>query len=315
MAIVVLMFILSIAFLYYKNKKYFKKIEELKASGLANFESGNLENINWKICLSEQAENLPYDRDYEFPVEKLQLKERLGEGHFGVVMKAVATGIDKHAGEKETVVAVKTINKHAGNEMLKALISELKIMIHLGQHLNVMNLLGAVTKNIAKRQLMVICEFCEYGNLSDFLQKNRENFKNLIVDDEVKFCDDDLHKITTVFQERVAPSGYVQFHRVEPLIVFHIDSVNLISWACQIARGMEYLASNRVLHGDLAARNILLCEGNVVKICDFGLAKSLYKNYSYKRSEETPLPFKWLSLESMTDGVFSVHSDVWSYGE
>lgn len=36
---------------------------------------------------------------------------------------------------------------------MRALVSELKIMVHLGQHLNVVNLLGAVTKNIANRKL------------------------------------------------------------------------------------------------------------------------------------------------------------------
>ena len=40
---------------------------------------------------------------------------------------------------------------------------------------------------------------------------------------------------------------------------------------------MEYLASKKVLHGDLAARNVLLAEGNIVKICDFGLSKMLQK--------------------------------------
>lgn len=45
------------------------------------------------------------------------------------------------------------VKKTADNEVMKALISELKIMVHLGQHLNVVNLLGAVTKNIVKRNL------------------------------------------------------------------------------------------------------------------------------------------------------------------
>lgn len=34
-------------------------------------------------------------------------------------------------------------------QVMRALLSELKIMIHLGQHLNVVNLLGAVTEDIA----------------------------------------------------------------------------------------------------------------------------------------------------------------------
>jgi FMS-like tyrosine kinase 1 len=39
----------------------------------------------------------------------------------------------------------------------------------------------------------------------------------------------------------------------------------------------------QVLHGDLAARNILLADDNVVKICDFGLAKSMYKSNNYQK--------------------------------
>lgn len=39
----------------------------------------------------------------------------------------------------------------------------------------------------------------------------------------------------------------------------------------------------KVLHGDLAARNVLLADDNIVKICDFGLAKSMYNSENYKR--------------------------------
>jgi serine/threonine protein kinase len=37
------------------------------------------------------------------------------------------------------------------------------------------------------------------------------------------------------------------------------------------------------MHGDLAARNVLLADDNVLKICDFGLAKSMYKSDNYRK--------------------------------
>lgn len=104
---------------------------------------------------------------------------------------------------------------------------------------------------------------------------------------------------------------------------FIIDSIptpksvctsDLICWSYQIARGMDYLSSKNVLHGDLAARNVFLCDNNVVKIGDFGLAKNLYKSDNYKSSSETPLPFKWLALESISERIFSVYTDVWAFG-
>lgn len=76
------------------------------------------------------------------------LGKQLGSGAFGVVMKAEAHGIVDY--EEKTVVAVKMVKRNADYTFIRALASELKIMVHLGQHLNVVNLLGACTKNIEK---------------------------------------------------------------------------------------------------------------------------------------------------------------------
>jgi FMS-like tyrosine kinase 1 len=156
-----------------------KLIKELKAAGLANFEEGNLECIDPDVALDEQADLLPYDKNFEFPREKLKLGKQLGAGAFGIVVKAQAQGIIHY--EEESTVAVKMVKKQTDNEVMKALVSELKIMVHLGKHLNVVNLLGAVTKNIAKREVMVIVEYCRFGNIQSFLIKHRPYFVDQII--------------------------------------------------------------------------------------------------------------------------------------
>ena len=63
---------------------------------------------------------------------------------------------------------------------------------------------------------------------------------------------------------------------------------------------LKYTSFYQILHGDLAARNMLLCEGNIVKICDFGLSKILAQGGgSYTKKSDTPLPVKWLALETL----------------
>lgn len=57
--------------------------------------------------------------------------------------------------EEMTIVAVKMAKRNADNASIKALSSELKIMVHLGKHVNVVNILGACTKNVAKSKFAV----------------------------------------------------------------------------------------------------------------------------------------------------------------
>lgn len=67
-----------------------------------------------------------------------------------MVLKAKAYGI--HPDESVTTVAVKMVQRNAleNKSYTRSLESELKILAHVGKHLNVVNLLGACTNNISK---------------------------------------------------------------------------------------------------------------------------------------------------------------------
>jgi serine/threonine protein kinase len=51
---------------------------------------------------------------------------------------------------------------------------------------------------------------------------------------------------------------------------------------------LKIIVPQQVLHGDLAARNILLADGGIVKVADFGMARQM-KDYDYKKQGDVGL--------------------------
>ena len=64
---------------------------------------------------------------------------------------------------------------------------------------------------------------------------------------------------------------------------------------------------------DLAARNVLVGDNNIVKIADFGLAR-LIKEDEYEARVGARFPIKWTAPEAANYSRFSIKSDVWSFG-
>ncbi|XP_066487976.1 vascular endothelial growth factor receptor 2 [Tiliqua scincoides] len=285
-----------------------------------------------EVPMEEQCERLLYDANkWEFPRDRLKLGKPLGRGAFGQVLEADAFGIDTTTTCR--TVAVKMLKEGATHSEHRALMSELKILIHIGHHLNVVNLLGACTK--PGGPLMVIVEYCKFGNLSMYLRSKRSDFvmcktKNSRFRQGKDNCvaevpADPKKRLDSIASSQSSTSsGFGEERSLseaedgeatsEDPCKNSLSLEDLICYSFQVARGMEFLASRKCIHRDLAARNILLSESNVVKICDFGLARDIYKDPDYVRKGDARLPLKWMAPETIFDRVYTIQSDVWSFG-
>uniref|UniRef100_A0A4W5MSL7 Fibroblast growth factor receptor n=1 Tax=Hucho hucho TaxID=62062 RepID=A0A4W5MSL7_9TELE len=213
-------------------------------------------------------------------LSKLTLGKPLGEGCFGQVVMAEALGIDKDKPKEAITVAVKMLKDDATEKDLSDLVSEMEMMKMIGKHKNIINLLGACTQ---EGPLYVIVEYASKGNLREYLRARR-------------------------------PPGMEYSYDINRCSDEQLAFKDLVSCTYQVARGMEYLASQKCIHRDLAARNVLVTESNFMKIADFGLARDVHNIDYYKKTTNGRLPVKWMAPEALFDRVYTHQSDVWSFG-
>uniref|UniRef100_A0A182QTM5 Protein kinase domain-containing protein n=1 Tax=Anopheles farauti TaxID=69004 RepID=A0A182QTM5_9DIPT len=225
--------------------------------------------------LSEESNGSIAKDRWEFPRHRLKVFNILGEGAFGQVWRCEATDIDGHEGV--SVTAVKTLKENASEAERNDLLSELQVLKSLEPHINVVRLLGCCTE---KDPIFVILEYVNMGKLQTFLRNSRV----------------EKHYGNTHGKSKILTSG------------------DLTSFMFQVARGMDFLTSRGIIHRDLAARNILITEDHTCKVADFGFARDIVTSKVYERKSEGRLPIRWMATESLYDNIFTVKSDIWSFG-
>uniref|UniRef100_A0A8D3BG37 Tyrosine-protein kinase receptor Tie-1 n=1 Tax=Scophthalmus maximus TaxID=52904 RepID=A0A8D3BG37_SCOMX len=204
--------------------------------------------------------------------EDIKFEDVIGEGNFGQVIKAMI----KKDGNKMSA-AIKMLKEFASENDHRDFAGELEVLCKLGQHPNIINLIGACEN---RGYLYIAIEFAPYGNLLDFLRKSR------VLETDPAFAKEHGTASTLTSQQ-------------------------LLQFAVDVATGMHYLSDKQFIHRDLAARNVLVGDNLVAKIADFGLSRG---EEVYVKKTMGRLPVRWMAIESLNYSVYTTKSDVWSFG-
>ncbi|XP_076461702.1 mitogen-activated protein kinase kinase kinase 13-like [Babylonia areolata] len=90
---------------------------------------------------------------------------------------------------------------------------------------------------------------------------------------------------------------------IPPSLVLH--------WSKQIASGMNYLHSHKIIHRDLKSPNVLVAKNDVVKISDFGTSRE-WNEKSTKMSFAGTV--SWMAPEVIRNEPCNEKVDIWSFG-
>ncbi|CDQ88169.1 unnamed protein product [Oncorhynchus mykiss] len=327
--------LVSVTLLYFLRKKKPQYQSQLQVIQMTGSNDNDYIYINFK--------DFQYEQKWEFPRENLELGKELGSGAFGMVLQATAHGICNPGISLQ--VAVKMLKEKHETVEKEALMSELKMLTHIGRHANIVNLLGACT---GSGPTYLIFQYCHYGDLLNYLKNNRELYHKSLTE---AFTRDRFSRLyhnlpkrsSTGGQESIAllslTSSPMDNSDGQCTLMYEAAQLNtsvgsihclpklqeeeeeealtyddLLSFSYQVAKGMDFLSSKHCIHRDLAARNVLVSQGGLVKIGDFGLARDIHNDSNYVVRGNVRLPVKWMAPESIFQGMYTMQSDVWAYG-
>lgn len=188
----------------------------------------------------------------------------------------ICKGLLKKRDGASSAVVVKSLRDGINQPEAKEFVEWVLFHATVCKHENVVRMLYCQTTRLP---MYLVLDACSPGNLLHFLWTLRNRNSN-IADASLNFSE---------------------------------KSVFLV--AKQVAAGLDYLMSeHRLVHGDVAARNILIGPDLSARVSGLGVAFGGRKTDSAMRQREAEVPLKWQAPERIMMQLSIDRSDVWSFG-
>jgi len=93
------------------------------------------------------------------------------------------------------------------------------------------------------------------------------------------------------------------------------SSAERLSMCRSVVLAMKHIASMKLVHGDLAARNLLVSSNFDVKVSNSSLCVDLF-SHEYIVHHRRPLPLRWAAPETVVQpgDRLTTSADVWAFG-
>ncbi|GET87175.1 protein kinase, putative [Leishmania tarentolae] len=92
----------------------------------------------------------------------------------------------------------------------------------------------------------------------------------------------------------------------------NVPERQVLDWLIQLVLSLEYVHQRKILHRDVKTQNIFLTHENLIKLGDFGIARTLANTYDQAQTfVGTPY---YLSPELILEQPYDHRSDVWALG-
>jgi len=148
----------------------------------------------------------------------------------------------------------------------------------------------------------------EYNHESKLLLHELKNHPLIV---HTFICNHHLKRDLRIFMEYL-PLGNLHSYLTQLEQTSLDPLINAFHWIYQLAQVMAYLSNKKIVHRDLATRNILLQDETHIKLSDFGLSRL---EGVLPEGKDRILSPRWAAPECLDRRqAISSCSDVWSFG-